>query len=548
MTRLRIGSLCSGYGGLDMAVEQFFDAETAWFSEFDAAPSKVLAHRWPGVPNLGDMTRIDWAAAPDVDIVAGGTPCQDLSHAGKRAGMTEGTRSNLWAQMRECVAVKRPRFVVWENVRGAYSAHASSDVEREAYYDATTSDVEHDPGLLGIAYGPGRPALRALGRVLGDLTDLGYDTRWTGLRAADAGAPHGRFRVFVLARAVADADGEGLAQRRGVRGDPGTERATAERGRHGAADADTRGETGVRRPGLRTSGQAGERGARLGDVRVAAADAASVGWGEGWAESARVQGGLDDELGGSGSAADTDDGAGNGERSRPRPAVGDAAAAADAGRDGLGRLEELDGDPARPELEAPHRVDADGRAAADSDVAELARERAERSRRASAAGSGGEPSCITCGCDEWYHDADGFCARCLGQCGPDAATDTGRVGLGEHTGESPAEETRSAGRDIADGPRGSRPDQDWGPYRPAVERWEGILSRHAPAPTNPDGRNGSHRLAPEFVEWMMGIPAGWVTDPTIGLTRNQQLKALGNGVVPQQALLALSRLAGEAAA
>jgi len=85
----------------------------------------------------------------------------------------------------------------------------------------------------------------------------------------------------------------------------------------------------------------------------------------------------------------------------------------------------------------------------------------------------------------------------------------------------------------------------WGKYEPAVRRWEYVLGTSAPAPTNPDGKNGAHRLAPEFVEWMMGLPEGWVTDPEIGLKRNDQLKALGNGVVPQQALMALQILLDE---
>lgn len=72
-----------------------------------------------------------------------------------------------------------------------------------------------------------------------------------------------------------------------------------------------------------------------------------------------------------------------------------------------------------------------------------------------------------------------------------------------------------------------------------------MIGRAAPAPTVPDGKDGAHRLSALAVEWMMGLPAGHVTDPAIGLTRNQQLKALGNGVVPQQAALALSLLLSE---
>ena len=82
---------------------------------------------------------------------------------------------------------------------------------------------------------------------------------------------------------------------------------------------------------------------------------------------------------------------------------------------------------------------------------------------------------------------------------------------------------------------------NWGKFAPAIERWERI-TRVAPAPTKPDGKDGAHRLSAEFTEWMMGLPEGWVTSPEIGLKRNEQLKACGNGVVPQQAVLALRML------
>ena len=78
----------------------------------------------------------------------------------------------------------------------------------------------------------------------------------------------------------------------------------------------------------------------------------------------------------------------------------------------------------------------------------------------------------------------------------------------------------------------------WGKFEPAIRRWE-KLTRVAPAPTKPDGRDGAHRLSAEFTEWMMGLPEGWVTAEDIGLKRNDQLKACGNGVVPQQAEMAL---------
>ena len=86
----------------------------------------------------------------------------------------------------------------------------------------------------------------------------------------------------------------------------------------------------------------------------------------------------------------------------------------------------------------------------------------------------------------------------------------------------------------------ARTQTDWGKFAPAIERWEEVLGQPAPSPTKPDGKDGAHRLSSEFTEWMMGLPAGWITG--VGLSRNEELKACGNGVVPQQAELALRML------
>lgn len=391
---LKIGELCAGYGGLGMAVEEVFGAELAWVSEFDEAPSKILAHHWPDVPNYGDMTKIDWAAIEPVDIISGGTPCQDLSGAGRRAGMTEGTRSNLWVQMREAIATIKPTYVVWENVRGAYSAEANSD-------------LESCPGCMGDT--PDRGAvLRALGRVLGDLSDLGYDCQWRGLRAADVGAPHGRFRVFILATKN--------------------------------TDVSARSERRIPAPGQAEAGRAWADTGRRGGTPVALAGSATLGQFSGRAPLAE-------------------------------------AGAVD--RDGPGN----------------HRG-----------------ERPAGDRRPAAANA----SCIS----GERRGINGIMA--------------GPTGASEADGGQ-----RERNGDAADGGLTIDPaGVNWGEYEPAIRRWESTLGRRAPAPTEPTGRNGGHRLSARFAEWMMGVPGGWIVDVP-GISRNDALKAAGNGVVPQQAAAAL---------
>lgn len=83
---------------------------------------------------------------------------------------------------------------------------------------------------------------------------------------------------------------------------------------------------------------------------------------------------------------------------------------------------------------------------------------------------------------------------------------------------------------------------NWGRFEAAIKQWEQI-TRPAPSPVKPDGKDGANRLSAEFAEWMMGIPQGWVTN--VAIKRNAQLKALGNGVVPQQAEHAIRMLLGE---
>ncbi|TMR22322.1 DNA cytosine methyltransferase, partial [Actinomadura geliboluensis] len=162
-TALSLGSMCTGYGGLDLAVSAVLDVETAWVADPDPGAAAILAHHWPGVPNLGDITAVDWTTVPPVDVVAAGFPCTDLSLAGTGAGITEGTQSGLWLVIAAALGVLRPRLVVLENVRAI---------------------VARRPGL---------------DRVLSDLARLGFDAEWTCVRASDAGAAHQRWRWFLLA-------------------------------------------------------------------------------------------------------------------------------------------------------------------------------------------------------------------------------------------------------------------------------------------------------------------------------------------------------------
>lgn len=175
-----------------MAVQAVFGGEIVWHAEIDEAASKLLAHRFPNVPNLGDVTQVNWNAVERIDILCGGFPCQDVSAAGKRAGIKAGTRSGLWSVFAETIDELRPRLVVIENVRGLLSATAHRNGEDEEF-----GGVESDTAVVGN--GASRPILRAAGAVLGDLADLRYDAQWATVAAASVGAPHRRERVFILA-------------------------------------------------------------------------------------------------------------------------------------------------------------------------------------------------------------------------------------------------------------------------------------------------------------------------------------------------------------
>ncbi len=153
---MKLGSLCTGYGGLDIATHSVLGGEMVWYSEFDKHPSTLLEQRYPGIPNHGDLTKIDWGAVEPVDVLTGGYPCQPFSAAGLRLG--EKDERHLWPHIHRAIRILQPSITILENVAG----HRSS----------------------GFA------------NVLRDCAEDGLTVRWVSVRASDAGAPHRRERLF----------------------------------------------------------------------------------------------------------------------------------------------------------------------------------------------------------------------------------------------------------------------------------------------------------------------------------------------------------------
>lgn len=146
--------------------------------------------------------------------------------------------------------------------------------------------------------------------------------------------------------------------------------------------------------------------------------------------------------------------------------------------------------------------------------------------------------CPECGCIWDDHDAGGFC---MGDCGGNKCN--GRQFLTERRllPTPMVGSTNPAAHGQISGDFRAKFDEAltrFGEYGPAIQRWENTTGMPAPAPTEPTGKNGAHRLSPKFTSWMMGLPPGWITDVP-GITRNEALKACGNGVVPQQAYAAI---------
>lgn len=156
---MKYGSLFAGIGGMDLGLDRA-GMQCAWQVEIDPYARKVLTKHWPEVPKYEDVRTVGRHNLASVDLIAGGFPCQDISNAGKRAGI-EGERSRLWSEFHRIICELRPRYVLVENVAA----------------------------LL----------VRGIDRVLGDLAACGYDAEWQCISAASVGAPHRRDRLFIVA-------------------------------------------------------------------------------------------------------------------------------------------------------------------------------------------------------------------------------------------------------------------------------------------------------------------------------------------------------------
>ena len=155
---MKLLSLCTGYGGLDLAVEAFFDCELVACAEIDKYASLAIDKHF-GVPNVGDIKQLDWASLGEIDIITAGYPCQPFSHAGQRKGIED--ERHIWPYIKEGIGILQPSLVILENVRGHLS--------------------------LGFK------------EVIQDLASIRYDAVWTVVRASDVGAPHQRARLFIIA-------------------------------------------------------------------------------------------------------------------------------------------------------------------------------------------------------------------------------------------------------------------------------------------------------------------------------------------------------------
>lgn len=163
-TGLRIGSLCSGIGGLDLGVQAALGGDIAWHAETDPRAVQILARHRPKVPNHGDITTIDWTTTEPVCVLTAGFPCQDLSVAGPRTGLVPGTRSGLWHTVTRAIPHPQPlpggdRECPRPALHPSRNPHRSRRGTLPAVYGRPTRSTRH-AGTGPATRRPGRPRVR----------------------------------------------------------------------------------------------------------------------------------------------------------------------------------------------------------------------------------------------------------------------------------------------------------------------------------------------------------------------------------------------------
>lgn len=218
---MTLGSLFDGSGTCLLAATMC-GITPVWASEIEPYPIRVTQKNFPEMKHLGDITKINGAEIEPVDIISFGSPCQDLSEAGAQKGLVEGKRSVLFfdairivKEMRNATHGKYPRYVIWENVPGAFSSNKGRDfltvlrtfVEAAGGRDADVPEPERKGRTDRLAW-------RNAGRIVGE----GYSIAWRVLDAKYWGVPQRRKRIYLVADFGGQRAGEILFKREGLRG------------------------------------------------------------------------------------------------------------------------------------------------------------------------------------------------------------------------------------------------------------------------------------------------------------------------------------------
>ena len=233
--KMKLGSLFDGSGGFPLA-GALAGIEPVWAAEVEPYPIAVTRSRFPLMMHLGSVTGVHGDKVQPVDVITFGSPCQDLSVAGKRAGIHDGQRSNLFfeairiiKEMREATNGRYPAFAVWENVPGAFSSNKGEDFR---------CVLENFAKINEGGYTVPRPAngkWMGAGEIVGD----GFSAAWRVLDAQYWGVPQRRRRIYLVADFAGGRAGKILFERESLRGHPAQGGAPGQ-----CAAADTAGRAG----------------------------------------------------------------------------------------------------------------------------------------------------------------------------------------------------------------------------------------------------------------------------------------------------------------